>query len=52
MTQTDDKNHLSENEQPETEQSESVPVAEIGGRKGLDPTRFGDWEKDGRCIDF
>lgn len=28
-------------------------VREIGGRKkGLDPTRYGDWEKDGRCIDF
>ncbi len=25
---------------------------EIGGRKGLDPTRYGDWEKDGRAIDF
>jgi hypothetical protein len=25
---------------------------EIGGRGGLDPTRFGDWEKNGRCIDF
>ncbi len=26
---------------------------EYGGRKdGLDPTRFGDWEKNGRCIDF
>ena len=25
---------------------------EIGGRKGLDPSRYGDWEKDGRCIDF
>jgi hypothetical protein len=25
---------------------------EIGGRDGLDPTRFGDWEKNGRCIDF
>ena len=26
---------------------------EIGGRKrGLEPTRYGDWEKDGRCIDF
>ena len=25
---------------------------EIGGRQGPDPTRFGDWEKDGRCIDF
>ena len=27
-------------------------VPEIGGRKGSDPTRYGDWEKDGRCIDF
>ncbi len=25
---------------------------EIGGRKGLDPVRYGDWEKNGRCIDF
>ncbi len=25
---------------------------EYGGRKGPDPTRFGDWEKNGRCIDF
>lgn len=25
---------------------------EIGGPKGPEPTRFGDWEKKGRCIDF
>ena len=25
---------------------------EIGGRGGLDPTRYGDWEKAGRCVDF
>ncbi|MFU8876652.1 MAG: DUF1674 domain-containing protein [Wenzhouxiangellaceae bacterium] len=25
---------------------------ELGGRKGLDPVRYGDWEKNGRCIDF
>ncbi|MGH8085815.1 MAG: DUF1674 domain-containing protein [Lysobacter sp.] len=30
-----------------------MPVAEeFGGRDGPDPTRFGDWEKNGRCIDF
>ena len=28
------------------------PVAEIGGRKGPEPTRYGDWELNGRCIDF
>ena len=25
---------------------------EVGGREGPDPTRYGDWEKAGRCIDF
>ena len=25
---------------------------EIGGRNGPEPTRFGDWEKNGRCVDF
>lgn len=25
---------------------------EIGGPKGLEPTRYGDWEKAGRCFDF
>ena len=25
---------------------------ETGGREGLEPTRYGDWEKNGRCIDF
>jgi len=29
-----------------------TPAMEIGGRNGLEPTRYGDWEKDGRCIDF
>jgi hypothetical protein len=27
-------------------------VREIGGPAGPEPTRFGDWEKKGRCIDF
>ena len=25
---------------------------EIGGPKGSEPTRYGDWEKNGRCSDF
>ena len=25
---------------------------EWGGREGPEPTRYGDWEKNGRCIDF
>ncbi len=40
---------------PETAAEKPVvtekPV-EIGGRGGLDPTRYGDWEKNGRCVDF
>jgi hypothetical protein len=32
-----------------------APVAkpeEFGGPKGPEPTRYGDWERDGRCVDF
>ncbi len=25
---------------------------EIGGPEGLEPTRYGDWEVNGRCTDF
>jgi hypothetical protein len=25
---------------------------EIGGPQGPEPTRYGDWERRGRCIDF
>ncbi|MDH3413181.1 MAG: DUF1674 domain-containing protein [Gammaproteobacteria bacterium] len=25
---------------------------EIGGPKGPEPTRYGDWERNGRCTDF
>jgi hypothetical protein len=25
---------------------------EIGGSKGPEPTRYGDWEVNGRCTDF
>ncbi len=32
--------------------SDDAPPKEIGGRDGPEPTRFGDWEKNGRCIDF
>jgi hypothetical protein len=28
------------------------PPREIGGPPGPEPTRYGDWEKAGRCIDF
>jgi hypothetical protein len=31
---------------------EEIPSGELGGPTGPEPTRFGDWEKKGRCIDF
>ena len=31
---------------------DDVNTTEIGGREGPEPTRYGDWEKAGRCIDF
>ncbi len=42
---------IGENIKLEQEPSEARPK-EIGGPKGLEPTRYGDWEKRGRCIDF
>ena len=46
-------------ESPEDGDAAPAPAApappaprEIGGRPGPEPTRYGDWEKDGRCIDF
>jgi len=40
-------------EKDEVEEQEKVEKPkEIGGRDGPDPTRYGDWEKNGRCIDF
>ncbi len=28
------------------------PPAEVGGRAGPEPTRYGDWEVNGICTDF
>ena len=33
-------------------EGEKASPEEIGGPKGPEPTRFGDWERKGRCIDF
>jgi hypothetical protein len=39
---------------PPAEPSGAVqkPPREIGGPKGPEPTRYGDWERNGRCTDF
>jgi hypothetical protein len=35
-------------------EGEAEPEAprEIGGPKGPEPTRYKDWERNGRCVDF
>ncbi|MEQ9560300.1 MAG: DUF1674 domain-containing protein [Rhodospirillales bacterium] len=41
--------------QPAPQAASQAPAAEgTDGAKAArpDPTRFGDWEKNGRCIDF
>lgn len=37
---------------PEAKPVETKPPKEFGGPQGPEPTRFGDWEKNGRCSDF
>ncbi len=37
--------------EPPAKKGKKRPV-EIGGPKGREPTRYGDWEKNGRAIDF
>ncbi len=54
----DEQRKTAEPEVPAEQSTEAQPPErpelpkEIGGRGGLEPTRYGDWEKNGRCIDF
>lgn len=43
-----------ENEDDEGEGGDHVNklTGEVGGPRGPEPTRFGDWERNGRCSDF
>ena len=62
MKPTHDEQPVTPTPGPAGEQKASEPAGErpqpsqlpreIGGRDGPEPTRFGDWEKAGRCIDF
>ena len=36
----------------ERERAKAEPLKEGGGRGGLDPTRYGDWEINGLISDF
>ncbi len=58
MTQDDKQVNSSDDLSSETQAKEDDsneplrPSEEIGGPRGLEPTRYGDWERKGRCIDF
>lgn len=64
VSSTVDTQPKSEAEKPAADESQSAgskgpvekpapeTVEEIGGPKGPEPTRYGDWEKGGRCSDF
>ena len=36
----------------ESAKGKQTEPREIGGPKGPEPTRYGDWEYNGRCTDF
>ena len=52
MTAQDPENKAEDDESEAHDTEPEDRPKEIGGRGGLDPTRYGDWEKAGRCIDF
>lgn len=37
---------------PSEKKPKEQPPKEVGGRGGLDPVRYGDWEIGGKCVDF
>ena len=43
---------LAEAEERRLLAAEIVRPPELGGRDGLDPVRYGDWEKKGLAVDF
>ncbi len=43
---------LREADQRRLEAAKKPTVKEVGGPKGEEPTRYGDWERKGRAVDF
>jgi hypothetical protein len=63
MPESDEANNSAPEHGPEGARAETekegrspaaptTPAAEIGGQAGPEPTRYGDWERNGRCTDF
>jgi len=47
-----EKAKTSSTETPKIADNQNARPREIGGVKGPEPTRYGDWEHKGRCYDF
>ena len=51
-TSDDDVESTSTDNQGDARPADQTRPKEIGGTDGPDPTRYGDWEHNGRCTDF
>ncbi|KAL3524403.1 hypothetical protein ACH5RR_017237 [Cinchona calisaya] len=49
-----DRRVKDENEKDDDDDDVDVTkeTGEVGGPRGPEPTRYGDWERNGRCYDF
>jgi hypothetical protein len=52
MTKSADPSPKTEREPAAPSPSPVTKPTEHGGPKGPEPTRYGDWERNGRCSDF
>uniref|UniRef100_A0A5B7AHW8 Succinate dehydrogenase assembly factor 4, mitochondrial n=1 Tax=Davidia involucrata TaxID=16924 RepID=A0A5B7AHW8_DAVIN len=50
------QNEKDDDDEDEEDEGDGVDMneetGEIGGPRGPEPTRYGDWERNGRCSDF
>lgn len=52
MSQPTPPKNQTPDQTPTDPSTQKAQADEIGGPKGLEPTRYGDWERKGRCVDF
>jgi hypothetical protein len=52
MASSAPKPGITKDEAPPSAPKEPPRPREIGGPKGPEPTRYGDWEHNGHCSDF
>jgi hypothetical protein len=53
QTQTKEQQQQQEEDDDDGDEIDlNKETGEVGGPKGPEPTRYGDWERNGRCSDF